>query len=83
MRHPPLTVDVLGEGDFLPGPVRVPKTLEPGLDPGDERRTGPGPVFGVVLAGEEVGQLVTQGHELMPGRMQHDFALAMIAPPPR
>ena len=82
MRHPPLTVWMCWGRGIFAAPVRESQTLEPGLDPGDEGRTGPGPVFGVVLAGEEVGQLVTQGHKSMPGRMEHDFAVVRDRPPP-
>ena len=46
---------------------------EPRLDPGNEGCKGPGPGLGVILAREEVGQFVTQGHELVARGMEHDY----------
>jgi hypothetical protein len=54
--------------------VRGTKTLEPCLDPGDERGISPGPGLGVILTRKEVRQFMTEGYELVPRGMEHDAA---------
>jgi len=49
-----------------------------GLDPGDEGGEGEGPVFSVVLAAEEVGQLMAQGREALSRRVEHDGAVGLV-----
>jgi hypothetical protein len=44
------------------------------FDPGNEPGKGSPPGIGVVLAREQVGQFVTQGHELLARRMEHNAA---------